>query len=335
MSPTSYLAVPLLGLVQVRSHGLTNKPLNFDLTPEELAAGRHQVMKSSIYTGVGWDKRKKKWLARGNLNGSRAILGVHDTEIEAARAYDVWAQPLGKNLNFPENYKGQKVITLAYVRPAALPEVEARAHAMDVVSDRAAVEPSAQELHDLQNNAESRKILPTKKAMTIRKKKLLHNIKSDSRSVDNVGSTSLSSGDSDSSIGSSNDDNEDKGTKKQESSNVIVKKKQKNGPSEESLQEPSDYELLRLQNIARNQAVIEALGLDMGNRSSNRHKRSEKQSKQKSAKGTGATMEARTTTHVAKKNSKTSKWACHMVRYIDMTSSVLIYLFTAPLPEKN
>jgi len=79
---------------------LTDKPLNFDLTPEELAAGRHQAKKSSIYTGVSWSKGKGKWQAYGHMNSKFTHLGLHGTEIEAACAYDKWAHPHGKQVNF-------------------------------------------------------------------------------------------------------------------------------------------------------------------------------------------------------------------------------------------
>ena len=329
----------------MRAHGLTNKPLNFDLTPEELAAGRHQAKKSSIYTGVAWHKATGKWVSNGKSHGKLTRLGCYETEIEAARVYDKWAHPLGKHLNFPDNYKGQKVATLAYIRPAALSEEEARARAMSLSADRAIFEASrpanhcsftgeisAQELYDLQANAESLKKIPTKrgppkdrsllptvvrakgkgralprKGKPKKKKSQLRNIESDDDS--SSGSDSSSSSDSD-----SGDDNEDKENKKKGPSSKATAKKI-NGPDDESSQEPSDYELLRLQNIARNQAMMEALGLDMGNKTSNRHKRSEKHSKKKAAKGAEASKESAASTKATKKApAKTSKWACHMVR---------------------
>lgn len=88
---------------QVRAHGLTNKPLNFALTSAELAAGRDQAMKSSIYTGVAWNKDSCRWRVRGRANGKLIHIGYYDTDIAAARAYDEWARQHEKQLNFPEN----------------------------------------------------------------------------------------------------------------------------------------------------------------------------------------------------------------------------------------
>ena len=354
----SRLAAPFVIIaLQVRAHGLTNKPLNFDLTPEELAAGRHQAKKSSIYTGVNWFKSKGLWRAIGWMDGKRTHLGLHDTEIEAARAYDKWAHPLGKNLNFPDDYKGQKVATLAYVRPAALPEEEARARAMSLSADRAAFEASrpfssrsftgeilAQELHDLQTNAASLKKIPTKRGppkdrsllpIVVRakgkgsvkakkKKSHLRNIESDDSSSSGSDIGSDSSSDSSSDGSSSDGDDNDKENKKEWSSSKATANKT-NGPGDESSQEPSDYELLRLQNIARNQAMMEALGLDSGNKSSNRHKRSDKHSKKKSAKDKDASKES--TTATKKAPAKNSKWACHMVQYSARIVRFISYVF--------
>lgn len=43
---------------------------------------------SSIYKGVSWNKRDKKWCSRITINGKRKHIGYFDSEIDAARAYD-------------------------------------------------------------------------------------------------------------------------------------------------------------------------------------------------------------------------------------------------------
>eukprot|EP01045_Picozoa_sp_COSAG04_P003167 COSAG04_NODE_127_length_24502_cov_31.657583_1_plen_1153_part_00 len=73
---------------------------------EALVARRRAAGESlSVYTGVSWDRSKRKWTAgiwNSALKSSKA-LGRFDNEEEAARAFDEEARKLGTNsrLNFP------------------------------------------------------------------------------------------------------------------------------------------------------------------------------------------------------------------------------------------
>lgn len=46
---------------------------------------------SSVYLGVSWDKSRKKWQAAYMFNGKRVLAKRFETEIEAAKAYDIAA----------------------------------------------------------------------------------------------------------------------------------------------------------------------------------------------------------------------------------------------------
>jgi hypothetical protein len=63
---------------------------------------------TSIYKGVCWDKRFRKWRSDISLNGKRIHLGLFDNETDAAHQYDFHAIFFFRgfeNLNFPAQYK--------------------------------------------------------------------------------------------------------------------------------------------------------------------------------------------------------------------------------------
>jgi hypothetical protein len=60
---------------------------------------------SSKFYGVGWNKRDKKWSAFVKHNGTQVNLGYFDTELEAAKAVDLWLRANGRaaEANFDES----------------------------------------------------------------------------------------------------------------------------------------------------------------------------------------------------------------------------------------
>ena len=60
---------------------------------------------SSQYKGISWIERLKKWRAQIRINKKREHIGVFSDEVEAAKAYDVYALKYHKEfavLNFPD-----------------------------------------------------------------------------------------------------------------------------------------------------------------------------------------------------------------------------------------
>lgn len=83
-----------------------SRPCNLRMatSSENLKAFRKPQGKSK-FRGVGWLKKKSKWMARFTENGKQIYAGYFDSEIEAARAWDAKAIELGfkpEALNFPQ-----------------------------------------------------------------------------------------------------------------------------------------------------------------------------------------------------------------------------------------
>ena len=124
-SPNTFYAVRSQGGKQIRMHrqitnapnhlvvdhidhnGLNNTRENLRLCTKAQNAKNQRKQKgtSSIYKGVCYNKKEKKWRARVHKNGKTYNLGDYKNEIKAAKAYDQKASALfGQyaHLNFQE-----------------------------------------------------------------------------------------------------------------------------------------------------------------------------------------------------------------------------------------
>jgi hypothetical protein len=64
-----------------------NRLCNLELVSQRQNTNKKHINSSSIYTGVCWDKKSKKWTARIKLRGKSIDLGRFDDEIEASEYY--------------------------------------------------------------------------------------------------------------------------------------------------------------------------------------------------------------------------------------------------------
>lgn len=90
---------PPLGFItdHADGNGLNNQRCNLRLvTPGQSNANIRKMQRtgSSEYKGVSWHKAARKWVAYINYNYRRIHLGVFDTEVDAALAYDAEARKL-------------------------------------------------------------------------------------------------------------------------------------------------------------------------------------------------------------------------------------------------
>lgn len=77
------------------SYGLDNRKVNLrPATHNQNQWNRLPQSKTSKYKGVSWNKQLKKWHTKIQFNNKQIHIGVFDSEIEAAKAYDRKAQEL-------------------------------------------------------------------------------------------------------------------------------------------------------------------------------------------------------------------------------------------------
>lgn len=62
--------------------------------------------KTSLYRGVSWDKKRKKWVAEIRFNNKRNHLGRFENEVDAALAYDLFI--IKNKTEHPKNFTGSE-----------------------------------------------------------------------------------------------------------------------------------------------------------------------------------------------------------------------------------
>ena len=92
-----------------------DKPVNFPRGGQVAAAKKDHPRIISLYRGVCWDVKTRKWVSRISLKSKRHILGYFVDEEDAAKRFDQVAAKHGRAVNFPsgEQVKAVKPVSCA------------------------------------------------------------------------------------------------------------------------------------------------------------------------------------------------------------------------------
>ena len=64
-----------------------NNLSNLEIVSNRENSNRKHLKSSSNYTGVSWDKNKRKWQSQIKINNKNIFLGRFNNELEASNAY--------------------------------------------------------------------------------------------------------------------------------------------------------------------------------------------------------------------------------------------------------
>lgn len=67
---------------------LDNRVENLEIVSNRENSNQKHIKSSSIYTGVHWDTRKKKWTSTIYINNKKVFLGLFTDEIKASDMYE-------------------------------------------------------------------------------------------------------------------------------------------------------------------------------------------------------------------------------------------------------
>ena len=60
---------------------------NLEIVSARENCNKKHLKSSSVYTGVSWNKEKRKWIASIKINNKNKYLGYYNDELEASKAY--------------------------------------------------------------------------------------------------------------------------------------------------------------------------------------------------------------------------------------------------------